>query len=141
MLGLVLKSTGKWYDVALDNGQIVKATIRGKLRIEGLKTTNPIAAGDRVEIIIGETNGNNEEDFSIKSILPRVNYIVRKSTNLSKQMQILAANVDHAYLVVTLKSPVTQIAFIDRFLVSAESFRIPTSILFNKVDLFGEEEQ
>ena len=141
MQGLVLKSTGKWYDVALDNGKIVKATIRGKLRIEGLKTTNPIAAGDRVEIIIGETNGNNEEDFSIKSILPRVNYIVRKSTNLSKQMQILAANVDHAYLVVTLKSPITQIAFIDRFLVSAESFRIPTSILFNKVDLFGEEEQ
>ena len=142
MQGLVLKSTGKWYDVALDGGQIIKATIRGKLRIEGLKTTNPIAAGDLVEIIKGESNGNNnEEDYSIKSILPRVNYIVRKSTNLSKQMQILAANVDHAYLVVTLKSPVTQIAFIDRFLVSAESFRIPTSILFNKVDLFGEEEQ
>ena len=142
MQGLVLKSTGKWYNVALDGGNIIKATIRGKLRIEGLKTTNPIAAGDRVEIIKGETNGNNnEEDYSIKSILPRVNYIVRKSTNLSKQMQILAANVDHAYLVVTLKSPVTQIAFIDRFLVSAESFRIPTSILFNKVDLFGEEEQ
>jgi len=142
MQGLVLKSTGKWYNIALDDGQIIKATIRGKLRIEGLKTTNPIAAGDRVEIIKGESNGNNnEEDYSIKSILPRVNYIVRKSTNLSKQMQILAANVDHAYLVVTLKSPVTQIAFIDRFLVSAESFRIPTSILFNKVDLFGEEEQ
>lgn len=142
MQGLVLKSTGKWYDIALDDGQIVKATIRGKLRIEGLKTTNPIAAGDRVEIIKGESNSNNnEEDYSIKSILPRVNYIVRKSTNLSKQMQILAANVDHAYLVVTLKSPVTQIAFIDRFLVAAESFRIPTSILFNKVDLFGEEEQ
>jgi ribosome biogenesis GTPase len=142
MQGLVLKSTGKWYDVALDGGKIIKATIRGKLRIEGLKTTNPIAAGDRVEIIKGESNGNNnEEDYSIKSILPRVNYIVRKSTNLSKQMQILAANVDHAYLVVTLKSPVTQIAFIDRFLVSAESFRIPTSILFNKVDLFEEEEQ
>ena len=142
MQGLILKSTGKWYDIALDDGQIIKATIRGKLRIEGLKTTNPIAAGDRVEIIKGESNGNNnEEDYSIKSILPRVNYIVRKSTNLSKQMQILAANVDHAYLVVTLKSPVTQIAFIDRFLVAAESFRIPTSILFNKVDLFGEEEQ
>ncbi|MBU3660205.1 MAG: ribosome small subunit-dependent GTPase A [Flavobacteriales bacterium] len=142
MQGLVLKSTGKWYDVVLDDGLIIKATIRGKLRIEGLKTTNPIAAGDRVEIIKGEANGNNnEEDYSIKSILPRVNYIVRKSTNLSKQMQILAANVDHAYLVVTLKSPVTQIAFIDRFLVAAESFRIPTSILFNKVDLFGEEEQ
>jgi ribosome biogenesis GTPase len=142
MQGLVLKSTGKWYDITLDDGQIIKATIRGKLRIEGLKTTNPIAAGDRVEIIKGESNGNNnEEDYSIKSILPRVNYIVRKSTNLSKQMQILAANVDHAYLVVTLKSPVTQIAFIDRFLVSAESFRIPTSILFNKVDLFGEEEE
>lgn len=183
MQGLVLKSTGKWYNVELDGGPIVKATIRGKLRIEGLKTTNPIATGDWVEIEFDDRTGKNnftspeietiednskatkkakakkakrnkerlqseeeqnelevEVNYCIKSIVPRKNYIVRKSTNLSKQMQILAANVDHAYLVVTLKSPVTQIAFIDRFLVSAESFRIPTSILFNKVDLFGEDE-
>ena len=122
MQGLVLKSTGKIYNIILENGEIVKATIRGKLRIEGLKTTNPIAAGDRVELTAtSDTNSQESQiSYSIQSILPRKNYIVRKSTNLSKQMQIIAANVDHAYLLVTLKSPVTQIGFIDRFLVSAE---------------------
>ena len=143
MQGLVLKSTGKIYNIILENGEIVKATIRGKLRIEGLKTTNPIAAGDRVELTASsDTNSQDSPvSYSIQSILPRKNYIVRKSTNLSKQMQIIAANVDHAYLLVTLKSPVTQIGFIDRFLVSAESFRIPTTLLFNKIDLFGAEEE
>jgi ribosome biogenesis GTPase len=143
MQGLVLKSTGKIYNIILENGEIVKATIRGKLRIEGLKTTNPIAAGDRVELIASsDTNSQDSPvSYSIQSILPRKNYIVRKSTNLSKQMQIIAANVDHAYLLVTLKSPVTQIGFIDRFLVSAEAFRIPTTLLFNKIDLFGAEEE
>ena len=143
MQGLVLKSTGKIYNIILENGEIIKATIRGKLRIEGLKTTNPIAAGDRVELTAA--SGTNSQDskisYSIQSILARKNYIVRKSTNLSKQMQIIAANVDHAYLLVTLKSPVTQIGFIDRFLVSAEAFRIPTTLLFNKIDLFGAEEE
>ena len=143
MQGLVLKSTGKIYNIILENGEIVKATIRGKLRIEGLKTTNPIAAGDRVELTAtSDTNSQESQiSYSIQSILPRKNYIVRKSTNLSRQMQIIAANVDHAYLLVTLKSPVTQIGFIDRFLVSAESFRIPTTLLFNKIDLFGAEEE
>lgn len=143
MQGLVLKSTGKIYNIVLENGEIIKATIRGKLRIEGLKTTNPIAAGDRVELTASsDTNSQDSKiSYSIQSILPRKNYIVRKSTNLSKQMQIIAANVDHAYLLVTLKSPVTQIGFIDRFLVSAESFRIPTTLLFNKIDLFGAEEE
>jgi ribosome biogenesis GTPase len=143
MQGLVLKSTGKIYNIILENGEIVKATIRGKLRIEGLKTTNPIAAGDRVELTASsDTNSQDSPvSYSIQSILPRKNYIVRKSTNLSKQMQIIAANVDHAYLLVTLKSPVTQIGFIDRFLVSAEAFRIPTTLLFNKIDLFGAEEE
>ena len=143
MQGLVLKSTGKIYNIILENGKIVKATIRGKLRIEGLKTTNPIAAGDRVELTASsDTNSQDSKiSYSIQSILPRKNYIVRKSTNLSKQMQIIAANVDHAYLLVTLKSPVTQIGFIDRFLVSAEAFRIPTTLLFNKIDLFGAEEE
>ncbi|NBU90046.1 MAG: ribosome small subunit-dependent GTPase A [Flavobacteriia bacterium] len=143
MQGLVLKSTGKIYNIILENGEIVKATIRGKLRIEGLKTTNPIAAGDRVELTASsDTNSQDSKiSYSIQSILPRKNYIVRKSTNLSKQMQIIAANVDHAYLLVTLKSPVTQIGFIDRFLVSAEAFRIPTTLLFNKIDLFGAEEE
>ena len=133
MQGLILKSTGKWYQVLLEDGQHVQASIRGKLRLEGLKTTNPIAAGDRVQLEPG-----SDEGWAITSILPRQNYIVRKATNLSKQMQILAANVDRAYLVVTLKSPITQIAFIDRFLVAAESFRIPTTLLFNKIDLFDE---
>ena len=143
MQGLVLKSTGKIYNIILENGEIVKATIRGKLRIEGLKTTNPIAAGDRVKLTAASDTNSQESpvSYSIQSILPRKNYIVRKSTNLSKQMQIIAANVYHAYLLVTLKSPVTQIGFIDRFLVSAESFRIPTTLLFNKVDLFGAEEE
>jgi ribosome biogenesis GTPase len=115
----------------------VHARIRGKLRLEGLSTTNPIAAGDKVFLL---PDVDAEGIRLIDNIVPRKNYLVRKSTNLSKQMQILAANIDHAYLVVTLKSPVTQIAFIDRFLVSAESFRIPTTILFNKTDLYGEEE-
>jgi ribosome biogenesis GTPase len=143
MQGLVLKSTGKIYNIILENGEIIKATIRGKLRIEGLKTTNPIAAGDRVELTASsDTNSQDSPvSYSIQSILPRKNYIVRKSTNLSKQMQIIAANIDHAYLLVTLKSPVTQIGFIDRFLVSAEAFRIPTTLLFNKIDLFGAEEE
>ena len=143
MQGLVLKSTGKIYNIILENGEIVKATIRGKLRIEGLKTTNPIAAGDRVKLTAASDTNSQESpvSYSIQSILPRKNYIVRKSTNLSKQMQIIAANVDHAYLLVTLKSPVTQIGFIDRFLVSAESFRIPTTLLFNKIDLYGVEEE
>lgn len=143
MQGLVLKSTGKIYNIILENGEIIKATIRGKLRIEGLKTTNPIAAGDRVELTAASDINSQDSkiSYSIQSILPRKNYIVRKSTNLSKQMQIIAANVDHAYLLVTLKSPVTQIGFIDRFLVSAEAFRIPTTLLFNKIDLFGAEEE
>ena len=135
--GLVLKSTGKWYTLELSTGQIVQARIRGKLRLEGLSTTNPIAAGDKVFLL---PDVDSEGIRLIDNIVPRKNYLVRKSTNLSKQMQILAANIDHAYLVVTLKSPVTQIAFIDRFLVSAESFRIPPTILFNKTDLYGEEE-
>jgi ribosome biogenesis GTPase len=134
MKGIVLKSTGRWYNVLLESKETIQASIKGKLRIEGLKTTNPVAAGDEVELVLEGT------DFTIKSIYPRKNYIVRKSTNLSKQMQILASNIDRAYLLVTLKSPVTQLAFIDRFLVAAESFRIPTTLLFNKVDLFGSKE-
>ncbi len=105
--------------------------------MDGLRTTNPIAVGD---IVILEEGADEEGNRVIKDFEPRHNYIVRKSTNLSKQKQIIAANIDRAYLVVTLKSPVTHLAFIDRFLVSAESFRIPTTILFNKVDLLSPEE-
>ncbi len=137
MKGLVLKSTGKWYTVELENGSVVSCSIRGKLRLEGLSTTNPIAVGDIV--ILGDTP-DNEGKQTISDFEPRRNYIVRKSTNLSKQMQILAANVDRAYLLVTLKSPVTHLAFIDRFLVAAESFRIPVTLLFNKIDMYSEGE-
>jgi len=134
---LVLKSTGLWYTLELANGEVAQARIRGKLRLDGLSTTNPIAAGDKVYI---RDEKDSEGNYLIDNVVERHNYIVRKSTNLSKQMQIMAANIDHAYLVVTLKSPVTQLAFIDRFLVAAESFRIPTTLLFNKIDLYSEKE-
>lgn len=136
-IGKVLKSTGKWYVVELDNGEIVQARIRGRFKIDGLKTTNPVAAGDQVKLDDSEDNEGNRR---ISEILKRSNYLVRKSTNLSKQMHILAANIDRAYLMVTIHSPVTQLAFIDRFLVSAESFRIPTTLLFNKIDLYNEDD-
>ncbi len=135
--GVVVKSTGKWYIVSMPDGTLVNCRIRGKLRLDGLRTTNPISVGDVVHVseeIDGEGN-RMIEDFD-----PRRNYIVRKSTNLSKQKQIIAANIDRAYLIVTIKSPVTHLAFIDRFLVSAESFRIPTTLLFNKTDLLDADE-
>lgn len=132
--GVVLKSTGKWYIVELNDGSVISARIRGRLRLDGLRTTNPIAVGD---IVILDDNPDDEGKHCISDFEKRKNYIVRKSTNLSKQMQILAANVDRAYLLVTLKSPTTQLAFIDRFLVAAESFRIPTTILFNKIDQYA----
>lgn len=138
MHGLVIKSTGKWYKVLLDSGQTVNASIKGKFRLKGIKTTNPIAAGDIVQL--RTVDSGDEELYIIESIEERKNYLARKSTNLSKQMQIIAANVDRVYLVATLKSPVTPIAFIDRFIVAAESFRIPTTILFNKTDLYEEKE-
>jgi ribosome biogenesis GTPase len=135
--GKVLKSTGKWYTVELPDESVVNCRIRGKLRLEGLSTTNPIAVGDNVILDdqLDEEGKRNIIDFE-----ERTNYIVRKSTNLSKQMQILAANVDCAYLLVTTKSPETHLAFIDRFLVSAESFRIPTTLLFNKIDTYTSKE-
>lgn len=135
--GKVIKSTGKWYIIEQEDGQIVNCRIRGKIRLDGLKTTNPIAVGDNV-ILSDETD--EEGNRVILDFEERTNYIVRKSTNLSKQMQILAANVDRAYLLVTTVAPVTHIAFIDRFLVAAESFRIPTSILFSKADTYDDDE-
>lgn len=135
--GIVIKSTGKWYIVELNDGSLVNCRIRGKIRLEGLRTTNPITVGDRVSL----NDGSDEEgNRIIVDFDKRENYIVRKSTNLSKQMQILAANIDRAYLLITIKNPVTHLAFVDRFLVSAESFRIPTTILINKTDLYDEDE-
>jgi ribosome biogenesis GTPase len=136
-IGKVLKSTGKWYIVELSDGSTVNCRVRGKFKLDNLKTTNPIAVGDTVDV---DELADNEGNRVITEIHTRTNYIVRKSTNLSKQMHILASNVDRAYLLVTLHSPTTQLAFIDRFLVAAESFRIPTTILFNKVDLYSAED-
>lgn len=135
--GKVLKSTGKWYTVELEDKSVASCRIRGKLRLEGLSTTNPIAVGD---IVLLDEKPDEEGKRTIFDFEERRNYIVRKSTNLSKQMQILAANVDRAYLLVTVKSPETHLAFIDRFLVAAESFRIPTTLLFNKIDLYNQED-
>ena len=133
--GRVIKSTGKWYNVLLEDGNTVSCRIRGKIRLDGAKTTNPIAVGDEVELELLE----KEEGGVIHSIHQRKNYLVRKSVNLSKRSHILAANIDRAYLIVTLVAPVTHLAFIDRFLVAAESFRIPVTLLFNKMDIYIEE--
>ena len=133
MIGLVTKSTGSWYNVLGEENTTYECRILGKFRIKGLKTTNPIAVGDRVEF---DLEPNSDIGF-ITDILPRKNYIIRKSINLSKQAQILAANLDLAILVVTLASPRTSLGFIDRFLVSAEAYGVPTVLVFNKLDLFS----
>jgi ribosome biogenesis GTPase / thiamine phosphate phosphatase len=133
--GKVIKSTGKWYNVLLEDNQVVAARIRGKMRLEGAQSTNPVTVGDEVAVDI-----KDNEDTVIVSVEPRINYIERKSVNLSKRSQLLAANIDRAYLLVTLVAPVTHLAFIDRFLVSAESFRIPVTLLFNKTDILFEED-
>lgn len=111
--------------------------IRGKLRLEGIQSTNPIAVGD--EIMLEPEEGEDEVGAIIKKILPRKNYIIRRSINLSKRSHILAANIDRVYLIVTLVSPQTQTGFIDRFLVTAEAYHIPVTLLFNKIDLYDEE--
>ena len=137
MKGKVIKSTGKWYVVELEDGSLATCRIRGKIRLGKLRTTNPIAVGD---IVLIDDQADEEGKLVIRDYEERRNYIVRKSTNLSKQMQILAANVDMAFLLVTLKAPQTHLAFIDRFLVAAESFRIPTTLLFNKIDQYSAKE-
>ena len=125
MLGVVVKSTGSWYRVRLDDGTYHQSRIKGKFRIEGLKSTNPISVGDRVKLSL---EGN---DYLINEILQRKNYIIRKSVNLSKQVHIIASNIDQAFLIVTLVSPFTSTGFIDRFLVTAEAYQVPTIIVFN----------
>jgi len=134
---VVIKSTGSWYEVRLDSGENIQCRIRGKIRLQGLRTTNPIAVGDKVTV---DWENKDELQGVIVAIDERFNFLARKSVNLSKRSQILAANIDRCYLLVTLVAPVTHLAFIDRFLVAAESFRIPTTLLFNKIDLFEPEE-
>ena len=135
MKGLVVKNTGSSYLVKTDEGLAVECIIKGNFRIKGLRSTNPVAVGDRV--ILGEQTG---ETVYITDIEDRKNYIVRKPTNLSKQLHILAANIDLALLIVTIKSPTTNTTFIDRFLATAEAYRIPAHILINKVDLYDTED-
>ncbi len=136
MRGTILKSTGSWYVVHAEDGENYNCRIKGKFRIKGIKSTNPIAVGDEVEFDLED----HEESGVIHKIVERKNYIIRKSVNLSKKYHILASNLDGAILMATLVKPKTFTVFMDRFLVSAETFRIPVHIIFNKVDLYGEEE-
>lgn len=137
MNGLVVKSTGSWYSVLDEvSGGLLECRLRGQFRIRGIKDTNPVVVGDRVEYGV-EKDGSGV----ITAIAPRKNYIERKSTNLSKIRHLIAANIDLAFLVVTLREPRTSLGFIDRFLVAAEGFRIPVCLVFNKMDLYNEAEQ
>lgn len=134
MKGLVIKNTGSWYVVHTEDGDI-NCKVKGNFRIKGIRTTNPVAVGDRVDITVNP-NGN----AFITAIEPRDNYIIRKAINLSKESHIIAANIDQAFLVVTLAHPVTSTTFIDRFLATAEAYRVKTILLINKTDLLTEEE-
>lgn len=134
--GLVIRNTGSWYTVKTDDGgQLVDCKIKGNFRLKGIRSTNPVAVGDRVTIV-----PNQEGTAFITAIHDRRNYIIRKSSNLSKQSHIIAANVDLAVLVVTVNYPQTATTFIDRFLASAEAYRIPVVLVFNKTDLLTDEE-
>jgi ribosome biogenesis GTPase len=130
--GLVIKNTGSWYTVLTDSGQLLDCKVKGNFRLKGIRSTNPVAVGDRVTISEGNW---------ITEIEDRRNYIIRKSINLSKQSHILAANVDQALLIVTITKPQTSTTFIDRFLASAEAYRVPVVLVFNKTDLLSDEER
>ena len=138
MKGVVLKSTGSWYQVrSFESGELFNCRIKGKFRVAGIKSTNPIAVGDLVHFHLED---HQEGQGIISAIQDRKNYIVRKSVNLSKQVHIIASNMDQALLVTTLAQPVTSTGFMDRFLSTAEAYSIPTIIVFNKIDLYDEEE-
>jgi len=130
--GLVIKNTGSWYTVRTDDGQLLDCKVKGNFRLRGIRSTNPVAVGDRVSV--------SEGNF-ITEIEDRRNYIIRKSINLSKQSHIIAANVDQALLVVTVSRPQTSTTFIDRFLASAEAYRVPVVLIFNKTDLLDDDER
>lgn len=136
MEGVVLKSTGSWYDVMGRDNKVYQCRLRGKFKIQGMQVTNPIAVGDNVIL----EQESDPDKAVIVDILPRENYIIRKSTHKSMFGHIIAANIDQAILIVTLVYPKTSLGFIDRFLVSAESFRIPSVLVFNKEDLLTEEQ-
>ncbi len=133
----VIKSTGSWYEARLDSGETVSCRIKGKFRLRGMKTTNPIAVGDRVEVEMEE----NQDTGVIVELRERENYIIRKSVNLSKQAHIIAANIDQSVLIVSLVKPETSRGFMDRFLVSSEAYGVKSILVFNKMDLIGEKEE
>lgn len=137
MKGLVIKSTGSWYIVRNESGEIIECRIKGKFRMDGIKNTNPVAVGD---IVTYEFESEVNKGI-ITELEPRRNYIIRKSTNLSKQSHIIAANIDQAFLLVTLAMPRTSVGFVDRFLITAEAYSIPTSLVFGKIDIYTEEER
>lgn len=135
MRGLVVKNTGSWYQVKSDNGLLTECKIKGNLRLQDIRSTNPIAVGDWVEFML-----NEDGTGMISSIEDRKNYIVRRSSNLSKQSHILASNLDSVILVATINYPITSTVFIDRFLASAEAYSVPACLVFNKTDLYSETE-
>ncbi len=139
MKGIVYKSTGSWYTVKAENGTFYECRIKGKFRLKGIKNTNPVAVGDKVVFDLEDSGG--ETIGVIKKLEDRKNYIIRKSVNLSKQTHIIGANLDKAFLIITLNNPPTLSIFIDRFLVTAEAYRVETVLLFNKVDVYTEEEK
>ncbi|MES5005166.1 ribosome small subunit-dependent GTPase A [Prevotella disiens] len=136
MRGLVIKNTGSWYTVKTDDGRTIESKIKGNFRLKGIRSTNPISVGDYVQIII-----NQEGTAFISEIEDRKNYIIRKSSNLSKQSHIIAANLDQAFLIVTINYPETSTTFIDRFLAGAEAYRVPVVLVFNKYDMLNEDER
>ncbi|KAA6314652.1 ribosome biogenesis GTPase / thiamine phosphate phosphatase [termite gut metagenome] len=135
MKGLVIKNTGSWYQVNTDEGKLVECKVKGNFRLKGIKSTNPVVVGDYVWIAL-----NQEGTALITQIEERKNYIIRRSSNLSKQSHILAANLDQCMLVITVSYPETSTTFIDRFLASAEAYRIPVKLVFNKTDVYNEDE-
>lgn len=133
--GIVIKSTGSWYTVKTDTGEVVDCKVKGKFRLRGIRSTNPVAVGDRVHITVAD-----DGSAFITEIETRRNYIVRRASNLSKESHIIAANLDAAVLVVTVEHPRTNLVFIDRFLATAEAYTVPTYIVINKCDLYTPEE-
>ncbi len=140
MKGLVVKNTGSWYTVRLDDGQLLDCKVKGNFRLKGIRSTNPVAVGDRVTVLPQQPTANSQQQTAfITDIEDRRNYIIRKSINLSKQSHILAANVDQAFLIVTVVRPETSTTFIDRFLASAEAYRVPVVLVFNKTDILDDD--
>ena len=144
MKGLVIKNTGSWYTVQTDDGRLLDCKVKGNFRLKGIRSTNPVAVGDRVILSAPQSNlsplTSDPSPLYSSEIEDRRNYIIRKSINLSKQSHIIAANVDQALLIVTVNRPQTSTTFIDRFLASAEAYRVPVVLIFNKTDLLDADE-